>query len=97
MYIYEQSGNSMAQHRLDDEHRNFFQKINAAAFTNPFDESYCQTKLDLAEIGRTKSEQALNQAILTKLNNRLEAQHKQAKAEQNLDEDDARLLEQARL
>lgn len=97
MYINRELVNNMARNWLDDEHRNFFQKINAAAFTNPFEASYYQTKLDIAEIGRATTETALNQAILTKLNRRLETQYKQAETEQNLDEDDARLLEQARL
>jgi transcriptional regulator with AAA-type ATPase domain len=88
----------MARNQLNDEQRNFFRKINTAAFSNPFGESYYKTKQEIAEISATISEVQLNQAILKKMNVRLEIQGEQSKTEERyLDEGDARLLEQARL
>jgi hypothetical protein len=88
----------MSQHQLNDEQRNFFQTINSAAFSNPFGEHYYKTKQDIAETTGHTSEHRLNQAILTKLNARLENYAQQsAGSSQQPKEADARLLEQARL
>ncbi len=84
----------MTHSGLSDEQGNFFRSINAAAFSNPFGEDYLKAKQALAETStRPTSEIALNQAILAKLNSRLD----NLVTVQELTIDDARLLEQARL
>ncbi len=83
----------MTQKYLSDEQRNFFRKVNSAAFNNPFSEDYVKNKCQLAGLGTSADEIALNQTILEQLNARLDDYPKQ----QNLVEDDHRLLEQARL
>lgn len=82
----------MTHHRLSEEHRQYFKRIHDAAFSNPFGEGYLETKHALAE-NSARTETSLNQAILSRLNHRLANQA----AEMPLNNDEASLLEQARL
>ena len=83
----------MTHYQLSEEHRNFFEKIDSASFSNPFSNNHLETKLEIAEISTKTTEAALNRTILTRLNKRLERQPEG----HQLIETDALLLEQARL
>ncbi len=88
----------MSNNILNQEHRNFLQTVNQAAFNNPFSPETVNTKLQIAESRGMIDDDTLNSRVLHHLQSRLQQiEHTPAHRNNRFDDREQRLLENAQL